>query len=103
MGRLSPQDLEQIEENVGTTTAFRRRLSGDLPEFQEAMIDSPPPIAFRPIHESLIASLANFTISAAIALALLAEFFLVNAREPQFPTFAPAAAVDRPAMVVARG
>jgi hypothetical protein len=57
---------------------------------------------FRSVRESLIAPLANLAISAAIALALLAELLLVKARLPQFPTFAPAAAVDRPAMVVAR-
>jgi hypothetical protein len=43
-----------------------------------------------------LAPLANFAISAAIAHALLAELLLVNARLPQFPTFAP---VDRPPMV----
>jgi hypothetical protein len=36
----------------------------------------------------LVAPSANFAISAAIALTLLAEFFLVEARLPQFPAFA---------------
>ena len=47
----------------------------------------------------LVASLANFAIPAAIALALLAELFLVEARQPQLFTFALVRSVFVMAMV----
>ena len=47
----------------------------------------------------LVAPLANFAISAAIALALLAELFLVEARQPQLFTFALVRSVFVMAMV----
>src|SRR6516225_5182830 len=57
-------------------------------------------VAGQVVPTCLVAPLANFAISAAIALALLAELFLVEARQPQLFTFALVRSVFIVAMVV---
>ena len=57
-------------------------------------------VAGQVVPTCLVAPLANFAISAAIALALLAELFLVEARQPQLFTFALVRSVFIMAMVV---